>query len=283
MSDYVSYRSLLFVPGSNARALEKSAGLAADGVIFDLEESVAPVDGETALCAIAAALTKKRFRPPIRLVRAADLDLRPLIGAFADNRPDGIVLPKVETIADIECAAEGAAGIPLWPMIETPRAVLEINEIAAHPLVAGMILGPNDLAKDLGTLPDPARSTMMLSLQVLVLAARAHGKIAIDGVYNRFRDEDGFLTEAQQGRALGFHGKSLIHPAQISPSNNVFSPSKDDIARARRIVTTYEAAKTQGKAVANMDGEMIEKLHAQEAQKLIDLVKELAKRDGDLR
>lgn len=281
-------RSVLFMPGSNARAMEKARELAADGLIFDLEDSVAPDGKETARAQIAAALKRGGYGGRERLLRVNgagtpwhDADLR-----FAATLPlDGVVLPKVEDAreardSETALAAAGApAGLALWCMMETPRAFLHAEAIAgASKRLAGLIIGTEDLAKDLGARPRPDRLPFIAALGIALIAARASGLCALDAVYPDFTDDDGFAAQCRQGRDLGFDGKTLIHPSQVEPCNEVFAPSAAELEMAGKIVTAFKAAQAEGKGVVTVDGRMIENLHVEQAERALALaaaIKEL--------
>ena len=283
-------RSVLFMPGSNARAMEKARELAADGLIFDLEDSVAPDGKETARAQIAAALKRGGYGGRERLLRVNgagtpwhDADLR-----FAATLPlDGVVLPKVEDAreardSETALAAAGApAGLALWCMMETPRAFLHAEAIAgASKRLAGLIIGTEDLAKDLGARPRPDRLPFIAALGIALIAARASGLCALDAVYPDFTDDDGFAAQCRQGRDLGFDGKTLIHPRQIAIANAAFAPEPREIEAARRLVAAFDAAQEAGHGVATLDGKMIERLHADAARRLLALAAEIAERDA---
>ena len=283
-------RSVLFMPGSNARAMEKARELAADGLIFDLEDSVAPDGKETARAQIAAALKRGGYGGRERLLRVNgagtpwhDADLR-----FAATLPlDGVVLPKVEDAREVRdsetaLAAAGApAGLALWCMMETPRAFLHAEAIAgASKRLAGLIIGTEDLAKDLGARPRPDRLPFIAALGIALIAARASGLCALDAVYPDFTDDDGFAAQCRQGRDLGFDGKTLIHPRQIAIANAAFAPEPREIGAARRLVAAFDAAQEAGHGVATLDGKMIERLHADAARRLLALAAEIAERDA---
>ena len=283
-------RSVLFMPGSNARAMEKARELAADGLIFDLEDSVAPDGKETARAQIAAALKRGGYGGRERLLRVNgagtpwhDADLR-----FAATLPlDGVVLPKVEDAreardSETASAAAGApAGLALWCMMETPRAFLHAEAIAgASKRLAGLIIGTEDLAKDLGARPRPDRLPFIAALGIALIAARASGLCALDAVYPDFTDDDGFAAQCRQGRDLGFDGKTLIHPRQIAIANAAFAPEPREIGAARRLVAAFDAAQEAGHGVATLDGKMIERLHADAARRLLALAAEIAERDA---
>ncbi|WP_112321888.1 HpcH/HpaI aldolase/citrate lyase family protein [Oceanibium sediminis] len=265
------YRSVLYMPGSNARALEKARSLAADALILDLEDAVAPDAKDAARDLVCAAIAEGfGARKVLLRVNGADTpwgsaDLEAAIAA----RPDGILLPKVNGPADIaRVAAAMGADHPstLWAMIETPRGVLNALAIAEAPGMEGVVLGTNDLVKDLGARPGPDRAALVPALAQTLLAARACGLVCLDGVYNAFKDEAGLRAEAEQGRSLGFDGKTLIHPAQIAIANEVFGPTEAEIAESKEIADAYEAAREQGKGVAVLNGRIVENLHVETAR-----------------
>lgn len=262
------YRSALYVPASNARAMEKARGLAADAILFDLEDAVS-IDAKPAARAALAEALGGDFGHRQRIIRINGLetdwgaeDAR----AAAQSAPDGVLLPKVDGPAQLEALAGITGELPLWAMIETPLGVLNAPAIAAHPRLAGLVFGGNDLAKDLRARDVPGRAPLLGALQAVLLAARAHGKVALDGVFNAFRDVEGFAEEARQGRDFGFDGKTLIHPAQIAPANEIFAPDAAQIAEARRIVAAFEAAMAEGQGVAVLEGRIIESLHVETAR-----------------
>ncbi|MEL7115638.1 MAG: CoA ester lyase [Pseudomonadota bacterium] len=263
------YRSVLYIPGSKERALEKAKTLPVDAIIFDLEDAVAPDEKANARDLLAATLTAADYGARAKLVRVNGLDTTwgaADIAAFADSTADALLIPKVGSAADLDAVATHAPDKRLWAMIETPAGILHAEEIAAHPKLDGFVLGTNDLAKDLGTRFRADRLPMMTSLQISLLAARAHGVICVDGVYNAFKDEDGLRAECEQGRDLGMDGKSLIHPAQIAVTNEVFAPTEDEITLARRQIEAFEDAKAAGQGVAVVDGKIVENLHVATAE-----------------
>jgi (3S)-malyl-CoA thioesterase len=267
------YRSVLYIPASNARAMDKAKVLPVDALILDLEDAVAPAEKDEARDALARVLRTEDFGHRARLVRVnglgtswADAD----IAAFANHSGvDGLLLPKVQTVADLDLLAGRVAKTPLWAMMETPLAMLNAAAIAGHPRLAGMVMGTNDLAKDIGARFRPDRLPLTTGLGLCLLAARAHGRVIVDGVYNALRDEDGFVTECAQGRDMGFDGKSLIHPAQIAAANAAFSPSDDEVAMARRQIEAHETALRAGQGVAVLDGLIVENLHVATARAML--------------
>ena len=271
-------RSVLYVPADKPRAMEKAAGLDADAVIFDLEDAVAPDAKDGARDALAEALDRDWGRK-LRLLRVNGADTGwhgADMALAADLRPDAVLLPKVGKSGAVACAAGTLPeDVALWAMIETPAGVLTAPEIAAAPRMGGLVMGTNDLAKELRTRGRPALSH---ALQHTVLAARAAGIAAIDGVCNAFRDEDALRAECAEGRALGFDGKSLIHPAQIAAANEVFGPSAEEVDLARRQIEVFEAAEAEGKGIAVLDGRIVENLHVAEARRVMAMAEAVGAR-----
>jgi citrate lyase subunit beta/citryl-CoA lyase len=278
---YHPHRSVLFLPGTNARAHEKARELPADVLIFDLEDSVAPDAKAAARHQIATSLKTGGYgkRELILRVNGAETQWQDDDLRFAAHlRIDGVLLSKVISADDVLSAETMLAGaglkhrMPLWAMMEVPLAFMHAEAIASStPHLRALVMGTEDLGKDLHTRVMPDRSTLMTALQICVLAARAHGLDPLDSVSPNFKDMDAFAAVCRQGRDLGFAGKTLIHPNQIGPANVAFSPSAEEIAAAKRIVEAYAAAKAEGHAVASLDGRMIEQLHADTAQQTLDL------------
>ena len=258
------FRSALYMPGSNPRALDKARSLPCDALLFDLEDAVAPDEKSAARATLAGALAEGGYGRRVRIVRINGLDTewgRDDVSAVAGMACDGVLLPKVDGPHHVDALAELLPAPPVWVMIETAQGVLNAQAIAAHPRVAGFVIGTNDLAKELGTRPSPDRAPLWAALQSCVLAARASGIVVLDGVYNAFRDEDGLRRECVQGRDFGMDGKTLIHPAQLAIANEVFGPSSDEIDLARRQIAAFEAAEAEGQGVAVLDGRIVENLH----------------------
>ncbi len=269
-------RSVLYVPGSNPRALEKARGLPCDAVALDLEDSVTPELKVSARQAVCAAL--KNYGPREVVVRINALSSAwgaDDLAALRQARPDGIILPKVQTASDI-AAAKG--DIPVWAMIETARAVLNLAAIAGSG-AAVLMLGSNDLLADMGATVMAGRQNLWGVLTQAVIAARAHGLGAIDGTFNPLDDASGFAAECAQGRDFGFDGKSLIHPGQIEIANRVFAPSADDITEARGIVAAFAKAENRERGAIALDGRMVERLHAQAAARVIARADAIAARE----
>ncbi|CAM3176448.1 CoA ester lyase [Paracoccus nototheniae] len=265
------YRSVLYIPAANARAMDKARALPTDAIIFDLEDAVAPDAKTAARSALATALTQD-YGPRGRIVRINALstewgadDAR----ACARLPLDAVLIPKVDGPGDLDRVAALIPDTPLWAMMETPRAMLNAAAIAAHPRLQGMVMGTNDLAKDLGSRARADRLPMMAGLGLCLLAARAEGRVIVDGVFNAFRDDEGLRDECAQGRDMGFDGKTLIHPAQLAIANAAFAPTDDEIALARRQIEAFEAADAQGQGVAVVDGKIVENLHVETARQML--------------
>lgn len=251
-------RSALYIPASNTRAMEKARSLPVDVILFDLEDAVAPDAKYDARTTLTAGLATGGYGTRLRVVRINALDT--LWGAddaaaIVQMTCDAVLLPKVNSVADVDALAALIPDLPVWAMVETPQGVLNAASIAAHPRIAGFVLGTNDLAKDLNS---RSRAALMIALQMSVLAAKAAGIVVLDGVYNTFKDDDGLAAECAEGRDLGFDGKTLIHPAQIAICNAAFGPTDADIALAQRQIAAFDA--TQG-GVAVVDGKIVENLH----------------------
>lgn len=259
-------RSALYIPGSKPRALDKARGLACDAILFDLEDAVSPEEKAAARGTLAEELAKGGYGPRQTIVRINALETEwgaDDAVAAADMACDAVLLPKVNGAADLDALAARVPGKPLWAMMETPQAILRADEIAGHPQLAGFVMGTNDLAKDLRT---RSRAALTAALQHCLLAARSQGAAAIDGVYNAFRDTDGLRAECEEGRDMGFDGKSLIHPAQIEIANACFGPTEVEVALARRQIDAFEAAMREGQGVAVVDGKIVENLHIETAR-----------------
>jgi (3S)-malyl-CoA thioesterase len=273
------YRSVLYIPASNARALEKAKGLSADAIIFDLEDAVAPAEKAAARIVLGQALQGDYGRRA-RIVRINALDTQwgaGDIAAFAQHSGvDAILLPKVGAPSDLDAAHRAAPAKPLWAMMETALGMLNAPQIAAHPALAGMVMGTNDLAKELGARHRPDRLALQSGLGLCLLAARAYGRVIVDGVFNAFQDEAGLSAECAQGRDMGFDGKTLIHPAQLAIANAAFAPSAVEIELAHRQIAAFEAALANGQAVAVVDGKIVENLHIVTAKALLQKAQAIA-------
>lgn len=266
------YRSVLYIPASKPRAMDKARGLPVDAIIFDLEDAVAAEEKAAARAALGEELAKGGFGARQRIVRINGLDTEwgaEDARAAAAMAPDAILLPKVNSPEDLDALAELTGDVPLWAMMETPRGMLNAATVAAHPALQGMVMGTNDLAKELQTRFRPDRLPMLTGLGLCLLAAKAEGKIIVDGVYNAFKDTDGLAAECAQGRDMGFDGKTLIHPAQVEVTNAAFAPSADEVELARRQIAAFEAAEAEGQGVAVVDGRIVENLHVVTARQVL--------------
>ena len=267
------FRSVLYIPGSKVRALEKARGLPVDAIIFDLEDAVSPDAKVDARTTLKSALVHGGYGSRYKIIRINGLDTEwgaADLAALRDAPADAILVPKVNSAADID-AVQALLGkdTPSWAMIETPAGVLNSNEIAAHPALEGFVAGTNDLAKELNCRTRPDRLPMQMSLQMMLLAASGHDVIAVDGVYNQFKDEEGLRAECEQGRDLGFDGKTLIHPAQISITNGCFAPSQAELDLAHRQIEAFDEIEKSGQGVAVVDGKIVENLHVETAKKTL--------------
>jgi citrate lyase subunit beta / citryl-CoA lyase len=272
-------RSVLYMPGANERALEKAATLAADALILDLEDAVAPDAKADARQRVCEAAGSGRYGPREVTIRVNgigtpwhDDDLR----AAGKAGPDGVLVPKVGSPEDVHLIerALDAAGAPehtrIWAMLETPIAMLQARDIcAASERLAVLVMGTNDLAKELQAEHVPGRQPLLGGLSLCLLAARATGKAILDGVYNDITDAEGFEAECRQGREMGFDGKTLIHPSQLEPCNRVFAPSAEEVDKATRIIEAFDEAQADGRGVVTVDGRMVENLHFEQARRTL--------------
>ena len=282
-------RSLLYMPGSNARAMEKARELPADVVIFDLEDAVAPDAKAKARELIIAALKQGGFGRREVIVRINGLDTpwwQDDLAVAAAN-PDAILVPKVSGPEPLREVAKHLVGvraearIGIWAMMETPLAMLNARDIAAvardaGTRLAGFVMGTNDLAKDTRARLLPGRAPMLPWLMTCIAAARAYGIDIVDGVYNELGNAQGFAAECRQARDLGFDGKTLIHPQQIGPSNEAFSPTADEVAWARKVIGAFELPENASKGVIQVDGRMVERLHADMARRTVAIADAIA-------
>ncbi|NHM17199.1 HpcH/HpaI aldolase/citrate lyase family protein [Tritonibacter mobilis] len=266
------YRSVLYIPGSKPRALEKARGLPVDAIIFDLEDAVSVEEKENARATLAEALAQGGYGARVKIVRINGLDTawgRADAEAAAHMGCDAILLPKVSSPADLDALAAITKDVPLWAMMETPRGMLNAAAIAAHPRLQGMVMGTNDLAKEMQTRFRADRLPLMSGLGLCLLAAKAEAKIIVDGVYNAFKDDAGLAAECEQGRDMGFDGKTLIHPAQVEVTNQAFAPSEAEVDLAQRQIAAFEAAEAGGQGVAVVDGKIVENLHVVTAREIL--------------
>ena len=281
-------RSVLYMPGANTRALEKARTLPADALIFDLEDAVAPDAKEAARANVVAAAQSKGYGKREIAIRCNGLSTpwgTADIAAIARSGADAVLVPKVESAAEVASVIGllDAAGAPpsmaVWAMMETPKGILRAEEVAgSHPRLTLFVMGTNDLVKDMRARHTPMRLPMITALGLGMLAARAHGLTILDGVYNDIQDAEGFRAVCQQGLEMGFDGKTLIHPSQVEPCNEVFAPSAAELEMAGKIVSAFKAAQAEGKGVVTVDGRMIENLHVEQAERALALataIKEL--------
>ena len=283
-------RSVLYMPGANPRVLEKARTLPADALIFDLEDAVAPEAKDGARAIVAAALAAGGYAPREVIVRVNALDTvwgHADLAAAATLPVDAVLLPKVENADRVRSSlalldASGAPPeLPVWCMVETPKGALAAADIAAaSPRIGALVMGTSDLVTELHALATRDRLPLLTALGLVLLAARAHGLAAFDGVHLDLADEDGFVAACRQGRELGFDGKTLIHPKQIAAANTTFAPSGEDIERARRIVAAYAEAERGGKGVVVVGGRLVEALHVAEARRSLALAKAISDADA---
>jgi citrate lyase subunit beta/citryl-CoA lyase len=279
-------RSVLYMPGANERALEKAQTIPADALILDLEDAVAPNAKDEARDRVCAAASSGAYGAREVTIRANgigtpwhDADLK----AIAAAGPAAVVVPKVNSAADvhhIERALEADRApehTRIWAMLETPVAMLHAEEICrASDRLAVLVMGTNDLAKELRASHVPGRQPLLGGLGLCLLAARATGKVILDGVFNDIKDEAGFAAECRQGRELGFDGKTLIHPSQVDPCNEAFAPTEDEVETAGRIIAAFEEAEAEGRGVVTVDGRMVENLHVEEARRVLAISEAIA-------
>ena len=274
-------RSVLYMPGSNPRALEKARTLSADGLIFDLEDAVAPDAKDMARTQIADALKAGGYEHRQTIIRVNGLQTpwgHADLVAAATSGADAILLPKVESADAVHHAlavldqAGAPENLPVWAMMETARGMLHAEEIAgASPRLTGFVMGTSDLAKELHAAHTPLRLPMITALGLCLLAGRAFGLTLLDGVHLDLADEEGYAASCQQGLDLGFDGKTLIHPKQIEPANRIFTPDDTAIAQAEKIIAAHEAAAAEGKGVVVVDGRLVESLHVEDAKRQMQL------------
>jgi citrate lyase beta subunit len=271
-------RSVLYMPGSKERALEKARTLPVDAVILDLEDAVAPSEKQAARELVRKAGKAGAYGPREVIIRINGLDTEwgaaDLVAA-SEAGPDAILIPKAESaeqIAEVDSRMtyhNAPVDTAIWAMIETPLGALKAQEIAAAPRMAAFVLGTNDLVKDLRAEHTPDRQPVMTALGLALLAARAYGLACIDGVHNALRDEEGLRAVCRQARAMGFDGKTLIHPAQIAAANEIFGPDAAAVEKARETVAAFDAAAARGEGVAVLDGRIVENLHVEQAKRLL--------------
>src|SRR6195256_1173489 len=283
-------RSLLFMPGSNARALEKARNLPADGIILDLEDAVAPDAKAMAREQIAQAVAARGFGKREVLIRINALDSPWWIDDITmagKARPDGILVPKISSVEDLSAIADRLSdigadmSIKVWAMIETARGVLHAEELAASSRdseirLAGFAFGPHEISRGTRIRMQPGRAAMIPMITHCILATRMHGLEILDGPYSDFSNVDGFGQECTQGRDLGFDGKTLIHPGQIEACNAIFTPAAEEVAQARKIIAAFERPENASRGAIQLDGRMVERLHADMAKRTIAIADAIA-------
>lgn len=272
-------RSVLYMPGANARALDKARTLPADALILDLEDAVSPDAKEGARRQVVEAVAQGGYGRREVIVRVNGLNTpwgKDDVAAVASSGADAILFPKMESPEQVQAAVEaldtagGLPDLPVWIMAETPRGMLHIDAIAgASPRLAAIVMGTSDLAKELRVRHTLDRTGLITALSLGVMAARAHGLDILDGVYLDLSDDQGFRAACEQGRDMGFDGKTLIHPKQVGLANEVFAPAAKDVENARRLIEAWEQAKAGGKGVAVVDGKLVENLHVEEARRTL--------------
>jgi citrate lyase subunit beta/citryl-CoA lyase len=285
-------RSVLYMPGSNARALEKARTLAADGIILDLEDSVAPEAKEAARAQVTEAVKAGGFGTREVFIRINGVDTpwhADDLEAAAHAAPDAILVPKVSSPDTLELVGRRLLDTHIdlktriWAMIETPLAIFNVLSIAAQARdsesrLAGFIMGTNDLAKDTRARLVPDRAPMLVWLSMCVAAARIHGIDILDGVYNDIGNAEGFAHECAQGVELGFDGKTLIHPSQLDVCNKAFSPAPEEVAEARKVIAAFDLPENKAKGVVSIDGRMVERLHADMARRTVAIAEAIEAR-----
>jgi citrate lyase subunit beta/citryl-CoA lyase len=282
MSDLRPRRSVLYMPAANERALDKAKTIAADCLIFDLEDAVSP-DAKTdaRANAVAAARSGEYGRREVT-IRCNALSTQwgaDDIAAAATSGISAVVIPKINSVSEVDAVSTvlSKAGAPqdlmIWAMVETPTAIFDVRHIAAHPRVAALVMGTNDLAKELRATQIPGRAPLVPHLATALLAARESGKVILDGVFNDVKDLDAFRAECVQGATMGFDGKTLIHPSQVDIANDVWAPSPEEVDYSKRVIAAFEEAATEGRGVITVDGRMIENLHVDNARRVLAVQK----------
>lgn len=283
-------RSILYMPGANARALDKARSLAADGLILDMEDAVSPDAKDVARQQIVDNVSQGGYGSRELIIRVNGLSTawgKDDVAAVANIGAGAILFPKIESPEEIHGAvaaldeAGAPADLPIWIMAETPRGILNIHSIAgASPRLTAIVMGTSDLAKEMRVRHTPDRIGFITALSLCVMAARANGLDILDGVYLDLNNEEGFRAACEQGRDMGFDGKTLIHPKQLAVTNEVFAPSEKEIVNAREIIAAWEQAKAEGKGVAVVNGKLVENLHVEEARRAL-AVEEAIKAMGE--
>ncbi len=278
-------RSALYMPGINQKAMDKALTLDCDAVILDLEDAVSALKKDDARQLVKRQIENNDYGPKEVVVRVNDLNTKwgeSDVAAVANAHIQAILVPKVSEIRDINRMVEllDAYGseLPVWIMVETPLAIINVNELACQPRVSTLVMGTSDLVTDLGAEHIEDRHNISYALQRSIMAARAFGKLILDGVHLDFRDLDSFHNICRLGRSMGFDGKTLIHPDQILVANQAFSPSEAELEKAKRLIDAWRSAQAQGSGVVELEGSLVESLHVEEAKRLLDFFSEVADR-----
>ena len=285
MNELRPRRSVLYMPAANERALEKAKSIASDALIFDLEDAVSPDAKDQARANAVAAANSEEYGNREITIRCNGLDTpwgASDIAAAASANISAVVIPKVDKVSTLDEVSRqlDAAGAPatvrIWAMFETPAAIFDARAISSHPRVAVLVMGTNDLAKELRAAQLPGRHPLVPHLATALLAAREAGKPILDGVYNDIKNADGFRAECEQGAQMGFDGKTLIHPDQVAIANDVWAPSEAEVEHARRVIAAFDEALASGKGVVQLDGRMIENLHVDNARRTLAIADAIA-------
>ena len=285
MSELRPRRSVLYMPAANERALEKAKSIASDALIFDLEDAVSPDAKDAARVNAVAAANSGEYGNREITIRCNGLDTpwgANDIATAATANISAVVIPKVDKVSTLDevsrqlDAAGAPASVRIWAMVETPTAIFDARAIAQHPRVAVLVMGTNDLAKELRATQLPGRHPLVPHLATALLAAREAGKPILDGVYNDIKNADGFRAECEQGAQMGFDGKTLIHPDQVAIANDVWAPSEAEVEHARRVIAAFDEALAEGKGVVQLDGRMIENLHVDNARRTLAITSAIA-------
>ncbi len=285
MTDLRPRRSVLYMPAANERALEKAKNISCDALIFDLEDAVAPDAKDAARANACAAASSGDYGNREITIRCNSLATpwgAADIAAAAKSCVSAVVIPKINNVAEVQAISDAldAAGAPsgmnIWAMIETPEAIFNVRSIAAHPRVVVLVMGTNDLTKELRAKQIPGRAPLIGHLATALLGAREAGKIILDGVYNDIKNTGGFLAECGQGADMGFDGKTLIHPDQVEGANDMWAPSETEVEYAKRVIAAFDEALAAGVGVVQLDGRMIENLHVDNARRSLAIAQAIA-------
>ena len=272
-------RSVLYMPSSNERALEKAKTIAADAIIFDLEDAVAPDAKEAGRANAVAAIQSGEYGGKTLTIRCNGLDTpwgAADLAAATAARPAAIVIPKVSGTAHLADVIAITGDVPIWAMVETPTALFDIRAICSVPQVSVLVMGTNDLVKELRASIVPGRGPLLPHLATALCGAREAGKTILDGVYNDVKDEDGFRAECLQGKEMGFDGKTLIHPLQVPVANEVWAPTDAEVEHARRVIAAFSEASLDGRGVVTVDGRMVENLHRDIAVRVLETANQIS-------